>query len=88
MKLEAVTPEQFLGDIIAALNSRRGRIEGIETQGAMRVIHSFLPLSETFGLATSLRSLSQGRATHSMEFYHYEELPAGLVGEIKAMGRR
>ncbi len=88
MKLEVVTPEQFLGDIIAALNSRRGRIEGIETQGEMRVIHSFLALAETFGLATSLRSLSQGRATHSMEFYHYEELPAELVDEIRAIGKR
>jgi len=54
----------------------------------MRVIHSFLPLAETFGLATNLRSLSQGRATHSMEFYNYEELPAELVDEIRAIGRR
>jgi len=88
MKLEVVTPEQFLGDIIAALNSRRGRMESIEIQGEMRVIHSFLPLAETFGLATNLRSLSQGRATHSMEFYNYEELPAELVDEIRAIGRR
>lgn len=88
MRLEVVTPEQFLGDIIGALNSRRGRIEAIETQGEMRVVHSFIPLAETFGLATSLRSLSQGRATHSMEFYRYEELPAELVDEIKATGRR
>ncbi len=88
MRLEVVTPEQFLGDIIGALNSRRGRIEAIETQGEMRVVHSFIPLAETFGYATSLRSLTQGRATHSMEFYRYEELPAELVDEIKATGRR
>jgi len=88
MRLEVVTPEQFLGDIIGALNSRRGRIEAIETQGGMRVVHSFIPLAETFGYATSLRSLTQGRATHSMEFYRYEELPAELVDEIKATGRR
>lgn len=88
MRLEVVTPEQFLGDIIAALNSRRGRIESIETQGEMRVVHSLIPLAETFGYATSLRSLTQGRATHSMEFYRYEELPAELVDEIKATGRR
>ncbi len=88
MKLEVVTPEQFLGDIIGALNSRRGRIEAIETQGEMRVVHSLIPLAETFGYATSLRSLTQGRATHSMEFYRYEELPAELVDEIKATGRR
>jgi len=88
MRLEVVTPEQFLGDIIGALNSRRGRIEAIETQGEMRVVHSLIPLAETFGYATSLRSLTQGRATHSMEFYRYEELPAELVDEIKATGRR
>ena len=88
MRLEVVTPEQFLGDIIGALNSRRGRIEALETQGEMRVIYSFIPLAETFGYATSLRSLTQGRATHSMEFYRYEELPAELVDEIKATGRR
>jgi len=88
MKLEVVTPEQFLGDIIAVLNSRRGRIESIETQGEMRVVYSFVPLAETFGYTTSLRSLSQGRATHSMEFYRYEALPTELVDEIKAAGRR
>ncbi len=88
MRLEVVTPEQFLGDIIGALNSRRGRIEAIETQGEMRVVYSFIPLAETFGYATSLRSLTQGRATHSMEFYRYEELPAELVDEIKVTGRR
>jgi len=88
MRLEVVTPEQFLGDIIGALNSKRGHIEAIETQGEMRVVHSSIPLAETFGYATSLRSLTQGRATHSMEFYRYEELPAELKGEIKAMGRR
>lgn len=88
MKLEVVTPEQFVGDIIAALNSRRGHIEAIETQGEMRVIYSSIPLAETFGYATSLRSLTQGRATHSMEFYRYEELPPELADEIKAVGRR
>jgi len=88
MKLEVVTPEQFLGDIIGNLNSRRGHIEAIETQGEMRVIHSSIPLAETFGYATSLRSLTQGRATHSMEFYRYEELPIELVDKIKAAGRR
>ena len=88
MKLDVVTPEQSVGDIIAGLNSRRGRIEAIETQGEMRVIHSFVPLAETFGYATSLRSLTQGRATHSLEFYRYEEVPPELADEIKAVGRR
>jgi len=88
MKLAVVTPEEFVGDIIAALNSRRGRIEAIEAQGEMRVIHSSIPLAETFGYATSLRSLTQGRATYSMEFYRYQEVPSELADEIRAVGRR
>ncbi len=88
MRLEVVTPEQFLGDIIADLNSRRGHIEAIETQSALRIIHSFIPLAETFGYTTSLRSLTQGRATHSMEFSRYQELPAELAEHIKIKGRR
>ncbi len=82
IRLEVVTPEQFLGDIIADLNSRRGHIEAIETHGEMSTIHSFIPLAEVFGYATSLRSLTQGRATHSIEFHQYQELPAGLVDQI------
>jgi elongation factor G len=88
MKLAVVTPEEFVGDIIAALNSRRGRIEAIETQGEMRVIYSSIPLAETFGYATSLRSLTQGRATYSMEFYRYQEVPPELADEIRAVRRR
>jgi len=88
MKLAVVTPEEFVGDIIAALNSRRGRIEAIEAQGEMRVIYSSIPLAETFGYATSLRSLTQGRATYSMEFYRYQEVPPELADEIRAVGRR
>ena len=87
MKLEVVTPEQFLGDIIGDLNSRRARIESIETRGEMSTIHALIPLAETFGYTTSLRSQSQGRATHSMEFHHYQELPAEMVAEIKATGK-
>jgi len=87
MKLEVVTPEQFLGDIISDLNARRGHIEGVETRGEMCTVRSLVPLAETFGYATSLRSLTQGRATHSMEFYRYQELPAELMGQVTAMGR-
>ncbi|MDD5038434.1 MAG: elongation factor G [Dehalococcoidales bacterium] len=82
MKIEVVTPEQFLGDIIGDLNSRRGRIEAIETHGETRVVRSLIPLVETFGYTTSLRSLTQGRATNSLEFDHYQELPAGLVSQV------
>jgi elongation factor G len=83
MKLTIVTPGEFLGDIIGDLNSRRGHINNIETQGEMLLISSLIPLAEAFGYAIALRSLSQGRATHSMEVYHYQELPAELVDQIK-----
>jgi elongation factor G len=90
MKLEVVVPEQFLGDIMADLNSRRGHIGKIDTQGEMYTIHSQIPLAESFGYATSLRSLTQGRATHSLEFNSYEQLPTELKDEIieKAVGRK
>ena len=87
MRLEVVTPEQFLGDIIGDLNSKRGRIEAIEPHDGISIIHSFIPLAETFGYTTSLRSLTQGRATHSMEFYRYQVLPAELADQVKTMGR-
>ena len=82
MKLEVVTPEQYLGDIISALNARRAHIESIETLGEMSIVHTLVPLAETFGYTTSLRSETQGRATHSMGFYRYQELPAGLTTQI------
>jgi len=87
MKMEIVAPDEFLGDIMGDLNSRRGHIESIETHDGMAVIRALMPLSETFGYTTSLRSLSQGRAAHSLEFYHYQELPAELADQIsgKAM---
>ena len=83
MRLEVVTPGQFLGDVTSDLIARRGHIETIETQYAeMCIIRSLVPLAETFGYATSLRSLTQGRATYSMEFYRYQELPAELMAQI------
>jgi len=90
MNLEVVTPEPFLGDIIGDLNSRRGHIAKVDTQGEMYVIHCLIPLAEAFGYATRLRSLTQGRATHSLEFHSYEELPAELTDQIveKAVGRK
>ena len=87
MRLEVVTPEQFLGDIIGDLNSKRGRIEAIEPHGGISIIRSFIPLAETFEYTTSLRSLTQGRATHSMEFYRHQVLPAELADQVKTMGR-
>lgn len=82
MKLEVVTPEQFLGDVIGDLHSRRSHVESIETYGDMVTIHALVPLAETFGYTTSLRSKTQGRATHSIEFYRYQELPAQLVAQV------
>jgi elongation factor G len=82
MKLEVATPKQFLGDIIADVNTRRGHIESIATQGEICVIQAFIPLVETFGYATSLRSQTQGRAIHTMEFSSYQEVPAGSADEI------
>ena len=90
MKMEVATPEQFLGDIISDLNAKRGHIEVIDTEGELYIIHCHISLAETFGYATRLRSLTQGRATYSMEFYQYRELPAGLTDQIieKTMGKR
>lgn len=82
MKIEVVAPDEFLGDIIGDLNSRRGHIDSIETREGMAIIHALVPLSETFGYTTTLRSMTQGRAAHSLEFYQYEELPAELADQI------
>ena len=83
MKLEVVTPKQFLGDIIGDLNSRRGHIDSIVTHEEMCIIQALVPLSETFGYATDLRSQTQGRATHTIEFSSYQEIPADFVDKIK-----
>lgn len=85
MKLEIISPDEYTGDIINDVNSRRGRIEGIDMVGPLKSIHALVPLSEMFGYATSLRSMSQGRATNSLEFSHYEVVP-GVVME-KLIGR-
>ena len=82
MKLEVVTPEQFMGDIIGDLNSRRAHIEHIETENGFSTIMALIPLAEAFGYTTSLRSQTQGRATNSMEFYRYQELPSNLVEQV------
>ena len=88
MKLEVVTPREFVGDIMADLSSRRGDIQSIETEAETCVIHALIPLAESFGYTTTIRSLSQGRATHSLEFHRYRELPAHLVDQIRITGGR
>ena len=84
MKVEAVTPEPYMGDVIGDLNARRGHIEGIEQQGNARVIRALVPLAEMFGYATALRSATQGRATYTMEPSHYEEVPTSIADEVRA----
>ncbi len=82
MSVEVVTPEENMGDIIGDLNKRRGMIQGMDQKGTARVVKAKVPLSEMFGYVTVLRTISSGRATSSMEFSHFEEVPAGLAKEI------
>lgn len=88
MKLEVVLPQNFFGDVIGDLNSRRGRIEGTSDRLALKVIDAKVPLSEMFGYATALRSMSEGRGTFTMEFFAYEEVPSNIQQEIIEGKRR
>ena len=81
-KVEVVTPEEFMGDVIGDLNRRRGRVEGMEPRGNAQVVDAFEPLSEMFGYATDLRSATQGRATYTMQFERYEEVPPNIAEKI------
>ena len=88
MEVEITTPNESLGDIIGDLNARRSHIEGIESRAESSTVRCLVPLAETFGFAGDLRSLSKGRASYTMCFHRYEELPQGLAAEITAkMGR-
>ena len=86
MKVEVVTPEQFMGDVVGDLNSRRGQIDNMEDriQGNLRlkIVTGKAPLANMFGYATQLRSMSQGRATYTMEFSHYSRVPDNIAQEI------
>lgn len=82
MKVEVVVPEEYMGDVIGDINSRRGRIEGMEPRGGAQVIRAYVPLAEMFGYATTLRSRTQGRGTYVMQFDHYEEVPASIQAQI------
>lgn len=87
MKVEVIVPEEYMGDVIGDLNSRRGRIEGMEARSGAQSIKSFVPLSEMFGYATDLRSKTQGRGNYSMEFDHYEEVPKTIAEVIAAKNK-
>jgi len=83
MRVEVITPEQYMGEVIGDLNARRGRIVAMEQQGNSRVVRALVPLAEMFGYATALRSATQGRATYTMEPSHYEEIPPALAEAIR-----
>ncbi len=87
MKLEVVTPEDYFGDVLGDINSRRGQVQGMDQRGNTRVLSAMVPLAETFGYATDLRSNTQGRATYSMEFDHYAQVPSNVADEIQGRAR-
>jgi elongation factor G len=87
MAVEVVTPEVYMGDVIGDLNSRRGRVGGMEQRGNSQVVRAQVPLSEMFGYATDLRSRTQGRATYTMQFHSYQQTPSSVQDEIVARVR-
>jgi elongation factor G len=84
MRVEISTPEEFFGDVMGDVTSRRGQVQGMEARGSLQIIRAEIPLAETFGYTTSLRSMSQGRAASSMEFDHYAEVSAEVVAKQTA----
>ncbi len=84
MKVEVTTPDEYMGDVIGDLNSRRGQIQGTESRGVIQVVNAFVPLANMFGYVNSLRSMSQGRAQYSMVFDHYEQVPQAVADEVQA----
>ena len=87
MRVEVTMPEDFMGDVIGDLNSRRGQVEGMDSRGTTQVVRAFVPLAEMFGYATDLRSMTQGRASYSMELSHYAEVPAAVAAELVARSK-
>jgi elongation factor G len=83
MKVEVVTPEEYLGGVIGDLNSRRGQIAGTDTRGNAQIVNAMVPLANMFGYVNTLRSMSQGRASYSMQFDHYEEVPSNVAQEVQ-----
>jgi elongation factor G len=81
-KVEVVVPEEYMGDVIGDLNSRRGRVEGMEMRSGAEHINAFVPLAEMFGYATDLRSRTQGRGVYTMTFDHYEEVPKNVAEKV------
>jgi len=84
MAVEVVTPDDYMGDVIGDLSSRRGKVEGMEQRGNAQVVRAHVPLAEMFGYATDLRSRTQGRATYTMQFDSYQQVPGSIAEEIIA----
>ena len=84
MKVEVVTPEDFVGDVIGDLNSRRGQVQGMDPQGNATLVKALVPLATMFGYVNNLRSMSQGRAQYTMIFDHYDQVPQAVADEVKA----
>ena len=82
MKVEIVVPEEYMGDIMGDVTSRRGRVDGMEARGNAQLVRAYVPLAEMFGYATALRSNTQGRGTYTMVFDHYAEVPKQIADEI------
>jgi elongation factor G len=87
MKLQVITPPDFLGDVAGDLNSKRGQISSMEDRANIKIINAYVPLAELFGYATKLRSITEGRASFTMEFAHYDQVPNNIAQEI-IEGRR
>jgi elongation factor G len=87
MAVEVTTPEDYMGDVIGDLSARRGKVEGMEQRGSSQIVRAQVPLSDMFGYATDLRSRTQGRATYSMQFHAYNEVPESIAKEIIAKAR-
>ena len=88
MKVEIIVPDQYLGDVLGNVSSRRGRVDGTEVRGSDQIIHCFVPLSEMFGYTTDLRSRTQGRGMFTMQFDHYEEVPKSIAEKISGDRRK
>lgn len=82
MDVEVVTPDGYLGDVMGDLNGRRGRVQFVEARTGAQVVHAQVPLSEMFGYVTDLHSRTQGHATPTMQFHHYEKVPVTITGEV------
>ena len=88
MAVEVVVPEEFMGDVMGDLSSRRGRIQGMDSRAGAQVINAHVPLAQMFGYSTDLRSKTQGRATYTMQFAHYEPVPQAISRRDRGQGRR